>query len=107
MNNEAKTAFCCNLKAFDSAERAHHRKLTDKLMAARMRTTETAEGYEFQFRPADTTLTELAVWAAAESKCCPFFDFHLHAEEGGTVLRLRLTGDPGVKPFIRAEFHLD
>jgi hypothetical protein len=40
----------------------------------------------------------------AESKCCPFFDFHIDLEETGNLLCLRLTGEEGIKAFIRTEF---
>jgi hypothetical protein len=52
------------------------------------------------------TLAELAEWVSAESKCCPFFDFHIDVEREGKLLCLRLTGEEGIKPFIRDEFHV-
>ncbi len=73
-------------------------------MAARKQIVEAEKGYEFQYGPADVSLAELADWVAAESKCCPFFDFHIDLEEEGRLLCLRLTGEEGIKAFIRAEF---
>ena len=99
-----QSKFYCNLKALTPEERVHHKMLGDKLMAARQETIEMAKGYEFQFSPQKVTLAELADWVVAESKCCPFFDFHIDLEETGTLLCLRLTGEEGVKAFIRAEF---
>jgi hypothetical protein len=96
--------FYCNTKALTPDERARHKQLSEKLMAARKEIVETANGYEFQFRPADESLAELAEWVAAESKCCPFFDFHIDVEREGRLLCLRLTGEAGIKEFIRAEF---
>jgi len=104
MNNRSK--FYCNVKALSPAERDHHKKLTDKLTAARKGVIETGKGYEFQFSPTAISLVELAEWVENESKCCPFFDFHIDVEHEATLLCLRLTGDEGVKAFIRAEFHL-
>jgi hypothetical protein len=46
------------------------------------------------------------IGVVAESKCCPFFDFHIDLEREGTLLCLRLTGEEGIKPFIRVEFQL-
>jgi len=40
----------------------------------------------------------------AEGKCCPFFDFHIDLERAGALLCLRLTGEEGIKAFIRTEF---
>src|SRR6516162_3958507 len=108
-NKEAQattTGFYCNTRALDPAERASHQKLGEKLMAARKKIVETDKGYEFQFSPADVSLNELAQWVKAEAKCCPFFDFHIDLEEKGQLLCLRLTGEPGIKAFIRSEFEL-
>lgn len=102
----AGSKFYCNVKALDPEQRARHRQLTAKLLAARIATLETATGYEFQFTPSNVSLAELAEWTVAESKCCPFFDFHIDLEREGTLLCLRLTGAEGIKPFIRSEFHV-
>ena len=99
-----QSKFYCNSKALTPEERAHHKQLSEKLMAARKGIQETAKGYEFQFSPKSVSLAELADWVAAESKCCPFFDFHLDLEREGKLLCLRLTGEEGIKAFIRAEF---
>ena len=101
-----QSKFYCNSKALTPEERAHHKQLSEKLMAARKVIVETAKGYEFQFSPKSVSLAELADWVAAESKCCPFFDFHIDLEEEGSLLCLRLTGEEGVKAFMRAEFSI-
>ena len=43
--------FNCNTKALNPSERAHHKLLTDKLVAKRTRIVETEKGYEFQYSP--------------------------------------------------------
>jgi hypothetical protein len=98
--------FYCNIKALTPAERERHKELSDKLLSARSETIETSNGYEFQYSPKNVSLAEVAEWAVAESKCCPFFDFHIDLEREGTLVCLRLTGSEGVKVFIRAEFGL-
>jgi hypothetical protein len=99
-----QSKFYCNIKALTPAERARHKELSDKLMAAKDATVETQNGYEFQYSPAEVSLAEVAEWAVAESKCCPFFDFHIDLEKAGTLIWLQLTGSEGVKQFMRAEF---
>jgi hypothetical protein len=64
---------------------------------------ETPKGYEFQFSPKDISLAELADWVLEESKCCPFFDFHIDVENEASLLCLRLTGEEGIKEFLRGE----
>jgi hypothetical protein len=98
--------FYCNIKTLTPAEREHHKQLGGKLMAARKEIVETTKGYEFQYSPAEVSLAELADWVGAESKCCPFFDFHIDVEREGKLLCLRLTGGEGIKEFIRAEFQV-
>jgi len=101
-----QTKFYCNSKALSPAERAHHKQLTDKLMGIEKEVVETENGYEFQYRPAEVSISELADWVAAEGKCCPFFDFHIDLEREGKLLCLRLTGPEGVKAFMRSEFQI-
>src|SRR5215475_13755717 len=103
---ESAGGFYCNTKALSPAERARHEALTKKLLAVRKATVETDKGYELQYSPADVTVAEVAEWVVAESKCCSFFDFHIDLENAGTLICLRLTGQEGVKQFIRAEFGL-
>jgi hypothetical protein len=102
-----QSKFYCNIKALRPVERAQHKQLSEKLMAERKEILETEKGYEFQYSPADISLAELAEWVAAESKCCPFFDFHIDVEREGKLLCLRLTGEEGIKAFIRAEFKFE
>jgi hypothetical protein len=96
--------FYCNTRALNPSERAHHKLLTDKLVAERTQIVETEKGYEFQYSPSTVSLAELADWVAAESKCCPFFGFHIDLENEGKLLCLRLTGEERIKAFVRAEF---
>jgi hypothetical protein len=98
--------FYCNVKALSPSERVRHKELTEKLLAARNETIETENGYEFQYRPEKVSIAEVGEWIVAESKCCPFFDFHMDLENQGKLLCLRLTGREGTKAFIRSEFHI-
>lgn len=98
--------FYCNMGALNPAERAHHKQLTDKLIAVRNKIVETPRGYEFQFSPSSTSLAELVDWVAAERKCCPFFNFHIDLEQRGNLLCLGLTGEEGIKAVIRTEFRV-
>jgi hypothetical protein len=102
----AGNKFFCNINALAPAERAHHKQLTEKLISSRTEIVEMEKGYEFQFSPSLVSMTELAEWVVGESKCCPFFDFHIDLEHEGTLVCLRLTGDPGIKHFIQSEFQL-
>jgi hypothetical protein len=102
----SQSKFYCNIRALNPVERTEHKQLTEGLIAARKEIVETEKGYEFQFDPSTVSLAELARWVAAEGKCCPFFDFHIDLERAGSLLCLRLTGEDGIKPFIRTEFQV-
>jgi hypothetical protein len=101
-----EAGFYCNAKALSPSERIHHTELTEKLLKNRKAIVETPRGYEFQFEPSSMTLAELADWAVDESKCCPFFNFHLDLEREGKLLCLGLAGPEGIKSFIRTGFQI-
>lgn len=71
------TKFCCNSKALRPAERAHHKQLTDKLIATREEIVETDKCYEFQCSPATVSLAELADCVVAEASAAPSLIFTL------------------------------
>jgi|SRR5579863_1703320 len=98
--------FYCNVKALNPAERAQHQHLTEKLIAARKEIVELPRGYEFQYSPSDVSVAELAGWVITEAKCCPFFNFHIDLEREGNLVCLGLTGEEGIKTFIRTEFQV-
>jgi len=98
--------YFCNVKALNAGERKRHEELTQKLLAKRQDVVEMEKGYEFQYTPEDVSVAEVAEWVVAESKCCPFFDFHIDLEKQGQLLCLRLSGGPNIKAFIRSEFGL-
>jgi hypothetical protein len=98
--------FYCNMKALNPAERAQHQQLTEKLIAARKEIVEMPRGYEFQYSPSDVSIAELAGWVTTEAKCCPFFNFHIDLEREGNLVCLGLTGEEGIKTFIRTEFQV-
>jgi hypothetical protein len=92
------------MKVLSHTERVRHLMLTGKLIMLRNKIVELQSGYEFQFSPSTVSIADLANWVITESKCCPFFDFHIDLEQERRVLCLRLTGEEGVKEFIQSEF---
>jgi hypothetical protein len=98
--------FFCNTAALNPTERAYHQRLTERLIAARTAMVELPRGYEFQFRPEDVSIADAAQWVVAEEKCCSFFNFHIDLEKQGTLVCVGLTGDEGIKQFIRSEFRV-
>ena len=52
--------FYCNTRAVNPSERAHHKLLTDRLVAERTQIAATEKSYEFQYSPSTVSLAELA-----------------------------------------------
>jgi len=95
-------AFCCDMTAMAREERGRYEILRAKLEAAVISVAELADGYGLRLRDGAIGPEELVEWIVFEQKCCPFFT--LTASEQGGSLILLITGSPGVKDFIRAEF---
>jgi hypothetical protein len=72
------------------------------LEAAVISVAELVDGYGLRLRNGAIGPEELVEWIAFEQKCCPFLT--LTASEQARSLILLITGDAGVKDFIRAEF---
>jgi hypothetical protein len=99
-----KTGLYCNMSALTGSDRERYNQLIRKLEAARIEIQELADGYAFRLRNELISLAEVGEWISYESKCCPFFGFEVQLERDNGPLWLKLKGQAGIKPFIRAEF---
>lgn len=100
-----ETTFACDPRAFTAEERKNHTSLTRTIFSSIEERRELADGYAFRVSPA-LPLSTAAAWVELEAKCCPFFDFRFEQAREQGALWIHLTGAPGVKPFILAEFNL-
>jgi len=97
--------FACNALALSPEVRKRHfEEVGPALLKLRKSTLELPDGYEFEFPADNRTYQLLTEWACQERLCCPFFDIALRLDREGGPLWLRLTGRPGTKEFIKAEF---
>ena len=95
----------CNALALSPEVRKRHfEEVGPALLKLRKSTLELPDGYEFEFPADNRTYQLLTEWACQERLCCPFFDIALRLDREGGPLWLRLTGRPGTKEFIKAEF---
>jgi len=96
------TTIACDLAAIDTAQRAAHAALAEQLMKnAAQETQELPDGYALRYS-ADL-YPSVVEFVANERLCCPFFTFTIEvAPERGPVW-LRITGQDGVKAFLKAE----
>src|SRR5256885_15430923 len=102
--SKGESPFVCNIGALTAADRARKEEISRSLRELIMNVRELPDGFEFQFRPEANTLPLLGEWTWSERLCCPFFDFVVRVEREGGRIALRLTGRPGTKEFIKADF---
>jgi hypothetical protein len=100
-----ESPFACDRLALNSEQRRRHfDELGPKLRTLVLQAHELPDGYEFQFSGDGPTFQLIAEWTAGEHVCCPFFDIDLRLDREGAATRIRLTGRPGTKEFIRTDF---
>ncbi len=95
--------FACNMKALSPAERVRHTANTHRLKTAVVETQEAERSLRFRLSDESMDLTALAEWVRLERRCCPFFTFKIDMEGDGGPTWLTLSGESGVKEFIRLE----
>lgn len=98
------TPFACDMTALSSQQRTRHYELAALVQLSLIAVHELPDGYDFEFAWSPDTYEALAELAPLEHACCPFFDIGIRIESGSNNLYWRLTGQEGIKPFIRAEF---
>jgi hypothetical protein len=104
---EHVSPFACNALALSPEIRKRHfEELEPALLKLTKSMRELPDGYEFEFPADNSTYQLLTEWAFQERLCCPFFDIELRFDREGGPLWLRLTGQPGTKEFIKAEWEL-
>src|SRR5258705_11440457 len=94
----------CNMGALTSAQRTHHREMSERLLKVAKR-ADLKDGYLFTIDRDKVSAPDLAEWVANEARCCPAVDFHLELPANGP-LTLRLDGGADVKAFLAAEMGL-
>ena len=93
--------FVCTLGTMFQEERLRYQALTKQLFTG-VETREVADGYIFDFQD-EVEVVEVAEWVSLEQKCCPFFNFRIDINSGEPSVSLGITGETGIKEFIRSE----
>ena len=100
-----ESRFACDRSALTAADRKRHfDELGPTVRRMVKNVRELPDGYEFQFPADPATFRLVAEWAAGEHLCCPFFDIDLRQEREHGAFWMRLSGRPGVKQSIEADF---
>ena len=77
--------------------------LKDKIFKNVDQTEELKNGYLFHFKEKEGFDKELMELIAAERSCCPFFEIKLHFRPYKNGISLEITGEEGVKEFLKTE----
>lgn len=94
----------CRMDAMDAAQRARHGELAGRLRRATLETRELPDGFAFRLPAAEWS--SAAEFISLERLCCPFLGFTLELAREVGPLWLRLTGQDGVKEFLKEELSL-
>ncbi len=92
------------MTAFTPEQRVAHARTAHALFGAVEEVTEIPDGYAVTVAATPALVGQAAEFIVLERLCCPFFDFALELPAGSTSFRLLVSGEQGIKPFIRAEF---
>ena len=95
---------CCDMTAMSGSERERYGELRARLEGAIEETRELENGFAFRWPSDVVSLVEIAEFVEQERKCCPFLDFEIAVERERGPVWLKMTGQEGVKTFLRAEF---
>ena len=103
-DSNPRPVIACNLKAIRTADRPRYNELLTRLRAAVRDRGELTAGYAYKLESKGLTLREVAEWMSMERLCCPFLNLQLSAAGNQSGWVLSLTGPPGVKALLQAEF---
>ena len=108
-------AFAGDLTVFTPAQRERLRTLVPQVFDACREAEELADGYRLRFpvppgegaaraAAAGAFALTIAEWITLERLCCPCITFAMELESERGPIAVRMTGRPGIKPFLLAEF---
>lgn len=87
----------------DKEQRKRHRVLATDLIPRHLEIEELPDGYALRFPNDRALFTGLSELASLERLCCPFLTITLELQRDQGPTWLKLTGEDGVKNFLRAE----
>jgi hypothetical protein len=99
-----ESPFRCDMSMLSAETIARKDAIGLSLLKKKVGQSALPNGYEFRFPGDGQTIADVAEWIVTERLCCPFFDFDMSLSREGGTLALRLTGRPGTKAFIEADF---
>ena len=95
--------FFCDFSAMEREQKKRHSFLAGKLLPKHLEMKELPDGYAFRFPNDRELFNGLSELAILERICCPFLTITLELQRDQGPTWLSLTGEDGVKDFLRAE----
>jgi hypothetical protein len=99
-----ETTFKCNLTTPEFRERKATAIADLKKIIKRKK--ELKNGYAYKFPGSDEVVAKLNDFIKTEKECCDFFTFNLTVSKNKSNAWLEITGEEGVKEFIKTEIEL-
>ena len=104
--------FACDLTVFSPEQRERLHGLVQRVFDACLATEELPNGYRLGFAAtgADDAMkpvplaVSIAEWITLERLCCPSITFAMAFQDQRGPIAVRMTGHPGIKQFLLAEF---
>lgn len=103
--------FACDLMVFTPEQRERLRGLVRQVFDACHWAEELDDGYRLRFTAtgaddaAPPLVVSIAEWITLERLCCPCITFAIEFEDQHGPIAVRMTGQPGIKQFLLAEFN--
>ncbi|MBV9617123.1 MAG: hypothetical protein JO011_17645 [Ktedonobacteraceae bacterium] len=94
----------CNPNAVPADVREQWVETGKQVYAAVQEVQDLPDGYGFRLPVDSAMLLKVATYIANERLCCAFLHFTVDVGSNGGPFWLRLTGDEGVKEYIRSMF---
>jgi hypothetical protein len=92
------------LEIFPPSVKPRHAGFLENVRGCLEEVRELPDGFALRFCDDGTLLARLAEWVRLESVCCPFVRFEVRIERRNGPVWLRLTGEEGIKEFLRRDF---
>ncbi|MCF7803931.1 MAG: hypothetical protein K9N46_01345 [Candidatus Marinimicrobia bacterium] len=97
----SKKPIACDLSVFNETERERHAYLAEHFQSDVLGKEETDDGFRFKYPASQSHLERLILWIDMERRCCPFLDFKIEIKGNAETCWVSLTGNDGVKEFLR------
>lgn len=94
----------CELSALTERQRRRRAELAEMLRVGVCEVTGLPSGYAFHFARDPVTVRKIEELIAFESLCCAFLTMATRLDAAGDRLVLEITGGPGVREFVSAQF---